>query len=372
MAKMVQYKCPHCGARVEFDSSLQNMKCPYCDSVFTVEEASSAAAQFTECAEVDSSAASEVDLSEDPHAQGTGSTWGSGDGANFALYTCSSCGAELIADETTAATKCPYCDNVVILQGRVSGELKPDLVIPFKVSRAQAVQALSDHLKGKKLLPKVFTAENHVEEIKGVYVPFWLFNTTSDGRAEYTMTNVRTWSDRNYNYTETSHFEAERRGELDFRDVPVDALKGISNDLTESIETFDTSEAVPFREEYLASFYANRYDVTADEAIKRASERIIQSTAEEIDGTVRGYSTVSRVSADARLRNTDVRYALFPVWVLSTTWRDKTYLFAMNGQSGKFVGNLPIDNRRYNLLRGAYAVGFGAAIYALLHFFLGV
>ena len=348
MAEIIEYKCPHCGAGIQYSGN-QMMKCPYCDSEFTFDEAKAAA--------------SYVD------ADSSGNCWEKEESESFGIYSCTSCGAELICDSTTAATRCPYCDNVIVYQSRLSGELKPDLLLPFSVTRAQAVEGLQKHLRGKKLLPNVFKTENHIEEVKGVYVPFWLFDTTADADAEYEMTNVRTWSDRNYIYTETSHFEAERKGRTIFQNVPVDGLKDMANDLMESIETFDVSEAVEFRPEYLSGFYANRYDVCSEEAVSRAAERITVSAAEELDRTVTGYATIRRRSSTVELNNTRIKYALFPVWLLNTTWRGKTYLFAMNGQSGKFVGDLPIDNGKYWLMRMAISLAISGVLFAGLRYF---
>lgn len=374
---MTVYKCPHCGARVEYSSAGGNMKCPYCESEFSLDEAkasaqtspadSSTPVWAEEATGVENADSAPV-LTEEPHAQATGSSWTENETSGYGIYNCSSCGAELICDSTTAATRCPYCDNVIVLQSQLSGELKPDMILPFQVSREQAVNALTEHLTDKKLLPKVFTVENHIEEVKGVYVPFWVYDTTAEATATYKMTNVRTWSDRDYIYTETSHFTAEREGALAFEAVPVDGLQEMANDLMESIETFDVSEAVPFRPEYLSGFYANRYDVDSDTAIGRAAERITKTAAEALDDTVHGYATVSRTSGSAKLTGTRVRYALFPVWILNTSWRGKTYLFAMNGQSGKFVGNLPIDQGKYWLLRSLFSVLIGGVIYTGLHF----
>ena len=378
MAEMIQYKCPNCGAGVSFSGSEQKMRCPYCESEFTMKEASvfaSHSGSVESESESWAESADHVEVEEAPvfhgeiHADSTGNSWNGSEDSKFGIYTCSSCGAELICDDTTAATRCPYCDNNVILKGRLSGELKPDLILPFQVTREQAVHALTEHFKGKKLLPKVFTSEDHIDEIKGVYVPFWIYDTTADASAEYAMTKVRTWSDRNYVYTETSHFQASRAGTLDFVAVPVDGLEEIANDLTESLETFDVSKAVPFQPEYLSGYYANRYDVDSDSAIGRATERITNSAVSALDETVTGYATITRKSGSTRLIGTKVKYALFPIWILNTTWRGKNYLFAMNGESGKFVGNLPINNRKYWLMRLLYSVLFGGAIYGGLHYF---
>ena len=215
-----RYKCPSCGAGLEFDSTLQEMKCPYCQSVFPVE-----------------------DFMDDTPSEGTQQAPGTD---QFGMYHCETCGAEIIAEESTAATNCPYCSNPVILTGKVSGDLMPDYIIPFKLDKEAAKAALRKHLKGRKLLPKVFTSEHHLDEVKGVYVPFWLFDTTAEASASYAMTRTRTWSDGSYQYTETSSYEALRSGRINFENVPADGARKMADDLMESLETFDFQSAVPF------------------------------------------------------------------------------------------------------------------------------
>ena len=333
----IEYKCPSCGGRLEFDSASQMLKCPYCDSSFTVESFSSGSAPSGNC-------------------------WATDEG--FAVYNCSSCGAELIADETAAAMHCPYCDNPIILKDRLSGQLKPDYIIPFKLDKESAKAALREHLCGKKLLPKVFSNENHLDEVKGIYVPFWLYDATADASASYSMEKVRMWSDMHYNYTETRHFSGTRRGLASFENVPVDGSENIADDLMESIETFDFSDAVPFRTEYLSGFFANRYDLGSDAAAKRAAERMTESAVSALRDSVTGYDSVTQNSGSAVMRNMRVKYALYPVWILNTTWRGQKYMFAMNGQTGKFVGNLPMDSLSYWKYRILYGLGFAAALCA--------
>ena len=352
MSTVIEYKCPHCGAILEFDPSLQQMRCPYCDSSFSVEDASQDVKIESEAAELDNE------------------QFGS-EGEGFSLYNCSSCGAEIIADETTAATHCPYCSSPVILTGRIADELKPDLIIPFEVSREEAKQALKKHFKDKKLLPKVFTDENHLDEIKGVYLPFWLFDTEASCDARYKTTKINTWTDGRNNYTETKEYAVDRSGTLGFDNIPVDALKNVENDLTESLEVFDISKAVPFNTAYLSGYFANRYDDKMEDCFRRAKERIVNSITSSVDSTVTGYSSVNRLSCNVRLYNTRSHYAMFPVWILNTSWRGQHYLFAMNGESGKFVGNLPLDKGRYWLKRIIYGLIIAVVIFIVWSFFSG-
>lgn len=337
MSELNEYKCPCCGGAITFDSNLQMMKCPYCDTEFDPETLIS----YDE----DLKLAGEENLNWEstPNRQ-----WEEGEAEEMRVYVCNSCGGEIIGDETLAATKCPYCDNPVVMKGQFSGALKPDFVIPFKLDKEAAKEGLKKHLSGKRLLPKVFKSQHNIDEIKGVYVPFWLFDADADADARYRATRVTSWSDPNYIYTKTSFYSLYRAGQMSFDRIPVDGSAKMPDDLMESIEPFNFNDAVDFKTAYLAGYLADKYDVTADESIGRANERVRKSTESALAATALGYTTVVPQSVNVRLQNGVARYALYPVWILNTTWNGEKYTFAMNGQTGKFVGNLPLD-------KGAYA-----------------
>ena len=270
-----------------------------------------------------------------------------GEAGGLCSYVCRSCGGEIACDENTAASSCPFCGNPVVMTGRLSGALKPDYVIPFQLDKKAARQALKNFYAGKRLLPKDFKDRNHINEVKGVYVPFWLFDAKADVTMRYKATKVRTWSDSKYYYTETNYFHVSRGGNMKFIRVPVDGSKKMPDDIMESLEPFDFSEAVDFQTAYLAGYLADKYDVDSKESIGRANERIRRSAQAAFDATVKGYTTVTKEAGSIRLRNGKVKYALFPVWLLSTTWNGQNYLFAMNGQNGKMAGDLPLDKAAY-------------------------
>lgn len=222
------------------------------------------------------------------------------------------------------------------------------------------------HLTGKRLLPKVFKDQNHIDEIKGIYVPFWLFDTDVDAQIRYRASKVRTWSDKDYNYTETSYYMVHRGGSIGFEHVPVDGSSKMADDLMESIEPYDFSEAVDFQTAYLAGYLADKYDVTAEASIDRANKRVKHSTEDSFAGTVQGYTTVRTEYSSVQFRGGKASYALYPVWLLNTTWNGNKYTFAMNGQTGKFVGDLPVDKaaaRRWTFLM---AVIYSAAVYGVV------
>lgn len=339
MSELLEYKCPNCGGALEFDSSSQKMVCPFCDSEFEVEALKS-------LDEATNITATEDKM--DSWSTAINNTWQEGEADNLASYICNSCGGEIIGDSTTGATSCPFCGNPVVISGKFAGELKPDLIIPFKLDKNAAKEALANHLSGKKLLPKVFKQENHIDEIKGVYVPFWMFDADVDGAVSYEATKVRHWSTKNYDYTETSHFDVFRAGSLAFNNIPVDASSKMADDLMDSIEPFDFSEAVDFQTAYFAGYLADKYDVTVEENIPRINVRVKGSTEDCFRTTIDGsYNTINTKNSYIDLKQGNAKYALLPVWILNTTWKGEKYIFAMNGQTGKFVGNLPMDKRLY-------------------------
>ena len=130
-----------------------------------------------------------------------------------------------------------------------------------------------------------------------------------------------------------------------------------------------------FRTAYLAGYLADKYDVTAEASIDRANERVKRSTEEVFAETVEGYTTVTPENTSVQFHGGKARYALYPVWLLNTSWNGNKYTFAMNGQTGKFVGDLPVDKaaaKRWTFLlaaiftAAAYGVAWGLHLMGLI------
>ena len=351
MAVLQEYKCPCCGGAIEFDSGIQKMKCPYCDTEFEMEALAAYDSELNSQQEDDLKW--EMPQQEPWQEEGVRG------------YVCKSCGGEIIGDENTAATACPYCGNPVVMMAQFAGSLKPDRVIPFKLDKQAAIEALKKHYNGKRLLPKVFKDENHLQEIQGIYVPVWLFDATADADVRFKATQVRAWSDSRYNYTQTSYFALSRSGSIGFQRIPVDGSSKMDDKLMESIEPYDFSQAVDFQTAYLAGYLADKYDVDADESVQRANERVKRSTEEAFAATAAGYTTVVPEYSSVRLQQGQTQYALYPVWLLNTKWNGKTYTFAMNGQTGKLVGDLPMDKGIYKKWFAGIMAAVSAAVFAL-------
>ena len=231
-----------------------------------------------------------------------------------------------------------------MVPGQLSGALKPEFVLPFKVEKEAAVAALHKHY-GKRnfYLPRLFRSDNHIEKVQGVYVPFWLFDATVSGEGRYEGQDSVTRREGDYNVTTTMHYKVERGGTAKFDRVPVDGSKKMPDNYMDALEPFDYSQLKPFSTAFLPGFLADRYDVSAEEASPRMETRCENS----LDSLLRrdiNHSVVVKERFQAKVDKMEAHYALLPVWMLTTKWRDKTYLFAMNGQTGKFVGELPTDN----------------------------
>ena len=333
---LLEYKCPNCGGAIRFDPWTQEMACPYCRSEINME----ALKAMDEEAEQNQESEA-IDWGYE------GGGWRQGEQQGMAVYSCNTCGGEIVGDETLGATTCPFCDNAIVVTSRFTGTIRPDIMIPFKLGKEAALESLQKHYLGKRLLPAVFKDKNHLEEVKGVYIPFWLFNADADAHIEYGATKMRHWSDSKYDYSETSYFNIVREGGIGFDHVPVDGSKAMDDTLMESIEPFSMDGAVDFQTAYLAGYFANKYDVDSNESSARANERIKNSTASVFADTVTGYSSVTVKDSKIWLNSGGIRYALLPVWLLGTKWKDQSFQFAMNGQTGKFVGDLPLDKAAF-------------------------
>ena len=373
--QVTNYQCPACTGPLHFSAETGKLTCDYCGSAYDVaeiealyaqKEAEAAAAK--EAADAKAEAA-KADAADDGgwDTSDLSSDWGA-DADGLRVYGCPSCGAELICDETTAATSCPYCGNPTVVPGQFSGALKPEFVLPFKMTKDDAVRALRAHYRGKPFLPRTFTAGNHIEEIQGVYVPFWLFDGGAEGEVDYKAANSRTYKDDDYEVTETDHYDVHRGGSIAFEKIPVDASSKMPDDHMDSIEPFDYTQMQPFSTAYLPGYLADKYDVSVDDSRDRADARCRETLAQALRDTVTGYGTCIPEHEDISLHRGKVHYALLPVWMLSTKWNGESFLFAMNGQTGKLVGDLPTDRGRYWGTFGAIAGVVTVALTVILQF----
>lgn len=349
MGLITEYKCTHCGAALAFDASSGQVRCDYCGTEMSVGDI------------IDSQ---EIVTSTEEFDWGNYKAGLSGEIlSNTAVYQCQSCGAILETDKSTAATTCPYCDSNVVLTDRVAGGMKPNALIPFAIDKKELKERVHAFYRDKKLLPKNFFNDNKIDEILGVYIPFWLFDCTVEGSVNFRGDTESIMETPRERVVTTRNYHIVRDGEVSFRNVPVDASTKMDNALMDSIEPYDFSKMVPFDGAYLAGFYADRFDSDPDSEIGRANRRVLNSTKDAIYRTVVGYTNLREYSNSLRMKNANVKYVLLPAYIINCEYAGKKYRYAVNGQTGKIVGELPSSN---SLAWGFFFKWFGIAAGAVL------
>lgn len=324
MSNTLDHKCPNCNAVLKFNPHGQNWECEYCKSKFNIEQLNSY--------ESKNGKVLEKEAVNSPQ--------------NIDIYSCPNCGAQIIADPNTSATSCVYCKNTTILKDKLQGEFNPSYVIPFRNTKEDAIDAFKKLGKGRILMPKAFNDKKNINEMSGIYIPFWLYDYDADGVIEADCKRITTWRSGNYRYTKTDTYLATRGGTMSFEHIPVDGSKRFENDIMNSIEPFDYKDLKEFNYSYLSGFLSEKYDVTKDEAMNEAIERAKNSFIEEMRKDIVGYNTVVPTKDSINLSNKNSYYVLLPVWMLNIKYNGKIYTFAMNGQTGKLIGNIPIDKKK--------------------------
>ena len=354
-SQITNYKCPACTGPLHFVGASGMLECDFCgakydvaqiEALYAEKEAKAVAATEQANAKAEQNRQKIAEM----EAQGwdtssLSSDWGT-EADGMKAYSCPSCGAELICDASTAATSCPYCGNPTVLGGKLSGKLKPEYILPFKLDKKAAIAQLTRYYKGKAFLPKAFKSQNHIAEIQGVYVPFWLYDAKADARGRYEGQNSESHREGDYIVTTTQHYDVRREGSAAFAKVPVDGSSKMPNTHMDAIEPFDYGDLKPFSTAYLPGYLADRYDEDADACAERAYRRMYNSTADALHATTGGYSEIHPISENINVDMTHAHYALLPVWMLHTRWKEQDFLFAMNGQTGKLIGDLPVDKGR--------------------------
>lgn len=342
---VVTYKCPNCDAELTFRPKSADFGCNYCGADFTE-------AQVLEVAQ-------KQGITQAPSASETSyaaSAQGTEDFEQYArVYNCPSCGAEVVTDDTTAASFCFYCHNPVILGGRLSGAFAPDCLIPFAIGKEDVKERLLAWCKKKRFIQKDFMSEMQLEKLSGVYFPFWLVDARADVHLSAEGRSLRVWRVGDIEYTETSTYALERGGTAEFEEI---TLRGLSREdvkLLEGLYPYDLSALKPFSMSFLSGFLAEKRNVEQDAARPEAHNIIQQSAATLLNDTTGGYGSVTTKSFSATPASESWRYALLPAWMLTYRYNGELYYFALNGQTGQIAGRVPPSPKKLWALFGGVA-----------------
>lgn len=325
------YKCPNCGAYLAFDPETQGWKCDFCDSIF----------------EENVILPKETPAAEDTHQVG---------------YRCQNCGSEIMTDETTVATHCYYCHSPVVLEGKLTSDMRPDGVLPFTVDKDQAIETFMKWVRGKRYVPKSFFNQAQVENMSGVYYPHFVADCEVEGCLEGEGRNISVINSPNYVTTKTDHYRVRRKADIAFKSIMRPALSKTNRKLSDGIHPFPLESAKPFSDAYLSGFLAERRDMEAD-TIKADIQQEVASYVQPLLSETVHYESQS-LSPSSRIKKLKTRYMLLPTWVLTypnKQNKDEPYYYAMNGCTGEVCGKLPIDRKKLYLT----ALGVGAAVFVI-------
>jgi len=385
---LMSYKCPNCGGGLQFDPPSGKFKCEFCLSEFTEEEmkrleeeeARKKVRYEEESVEPESSggqpgepggsggqsgeSGSSGGKSREPGGSGgqsgeSGGSRGQSRGLESSetqeravIYSCPSCGAEIVTDATTAATFCYYCHNPVVLSGRLSGELMPDYVLPFSIDKKGATERFLSWIGKKKFVPKSFYSKDQIEKLSGIYFPYLLYSCQVDGKLNADAEKNRTWTTGNIQFTEHKKYQVERAGCLDVKNLTRNALLKANRELVEGVLPFEMEKMLPFQMGYLSGFQAQKRDMDGQNFTADAELEVKNYAVEQLKSSISGYATINVKNSETHIRNAKWQYALLPVWALTYKDRqkDKVYYFAMNGQTGKIWGKLPVDKGKLAVL----------------------
>ncbi|MCI9066073.1 MAG: hypothetical protein HFI53_09395 [Lachnospiraceae bacterium] len=311
------FKCKNCGGNTVYAPDKGKMYCPHCESIDSEEKV----------------------------------------GGN-SLVQCVNCGAPIQLSEYTSACRCEHCGTYLIFDERVEEPFKPGLILPFRVSRELAVAHLEKELKNRLFAPADFLSAKSLEKMEGVYVPFWLYDYDANYDFAGEGTQIRTWRSGNMEYTETSYYEVGRKMEADFERVPVDASYVMEDGVMDLMEPYRYQELTDFEPKYMSGFLSERYNQREDELADRAEGKVREASENLLQGSLTGYATVRPYHKNLRIHKKGTCYALMPVWQYVYRYRDKTYQYHVNGQTGKVVGVTPVSR--------AKVLAYGASVFVMV------
>lgn len=325
MSSVDQYKCISCGAPIFFKPEVGKFKCDYCNSEYTEEELTAYLESLKEGKET----------KEETRGETSG---------EYQQYHCNNCGAEVVSDTETTATFCYYCHSPVIISSRLSGEFKPERIVPFKVSKDKAVEIFLDWAGGKKYVPNDFGKKEHIDKMTGIYIPYWSYDVVLDVDYQAIGENVSVWTSGDVEYTNTKQYSIVRSGDMEFNNIDELATDKFEERLLNGISPYEEDSEVEFSKGYLSGFFAESFNVDRDACMPDVEERVKNYSSNLLADATGNYSRVKVERDNRNIKKAEEQYALYPAWILTYNFNGKIYVFAINGQSGKAFGELPVDN----------------------------
>ena len=362
MSNAATYQCPNCNGVLAYNVANGRLECAFCGGSFDEGEVEQALP-------IDSS----ITVQAAPHVETVeefldNAPWeieheGTAAAMTTVRYSCPSCGAGIVADQSTISTSCPYCGNNMFVAGIATADTIPQWILPFSITREQAKVCMQQHFLHKWYLSRKFSAQ--LEHMQAVYVPYHLYDVNVQGWADYiAYDKVRSGKTTKYYY-----YAAKRTGNASFKQIPIDGSSKMPDAHMDAIAPFSFPAMRVFSPEFAAGILMEVADESAEACQKRAEELARTSFEDDLKADVENESDIDGieyvVAHETDVRTERVSSCVLPVWLMHCTWEDEQMLFAVNGETGKCVGDLPISK-----LRRRITVSTLVLVLAVLAFFL--
>lgn len=332
------YECPNCGGNLKFDIASQQLFCAHCESYI------------------------------DPYAMKKETDALEGDYFETNVFLCPQCGGEMYSSDTDATAFCSYCGSANILTPRISREKRPKYIIPFQLTKEDCKKAYTKKMRGAFFVPKEYKDAKFIDSFRGIYMPYWSYHFVQQGQVNLKGTT----SERKGDYVYKHHYDL--LGELDakYEGWSYDASTAFYDNISEALTPYDISQQKEFTPAYLSGFYADTADVGSetylDEATGFANDITFEKVAGEKEFKKYDLKPIGRAKLSEVLHTKylGADSTMYPVWFLSYRNGDKIAYATVNGQTGKVVADMPVDERRY--LTGSLLLA--VPIFLLLNLFL--
>ena len=338
-------QCRNCAGQLVFDPEKQKLICGHCGSEFAPEE-------FTQ---------SEKEYLADKQAESMNSVYGtdSEDMMDCYVYLCHSCGGEIIINGTEASTRCIYCGNSNVVFSRIAKHKRPQFIIPFKLTKDDAVAEVRKRFKKGMFIPKDIK-NFEVDNVRGIYIPYWIVDC--DHKASVVIQGQVSSG----KHSRTVFYG--RAGRMSLKRLPLDASKILSDESSSRLEPYNLNAMKPFDEDYLLGFYSNISDITYRDLRSAANARASEYFNEYAIADVKGASgkKVCKESHVTAIDYSNLNYAMFPAWFITYFYKGQHNTILVNGQSGKIVCGVTWNKVLFFTLLAVAGIALTAVTFILM------
>ncbi len=339
--------CPTCGGKVEFSPSDNALKCIKCQKIFPISKDNS----------VEKKPVNEA-INDEGYKEWEGT---------IRSYQCTNCGAKIVLNRYEMSTKCQYCNTSSLVPADELPGLKPDGLIPFKISKEGAKMQFSSRVNHKLFIPRKFVKNLPKLELGATYISSfdYAYHSFSYYSGILEITRHRTNSNgERVEYVESVPISGTKA--FDFSDVIVESSDMISQTEINLILPFNYKEVCKFNPDYLKGYSVGYYNQTVDDGLKKAKKisdsQLYNMIRNEYSGADKH---VTSLDVDTEYSNEKFSYLLVPIYFIKYKYKDKEYLNVMNGQNGNVGGKFPTSKLKvalFSILIGLIVVGVPIAV----------